>query len=381
MTEKKRRATARGAGRDRLAKLQKVAVEETLKGLDINPVSLQLAATQLMAGNTNVKYREMGLHLMPYGPQTDGSVAAGTPELFGRQDIVNAGRLFDDAATSTTIRTGAKLDSRLEGPEMDDATEAARDARIVIMNPPFTNRAKMGEKFPKSVQLALRRRMDTLEGFLADADRPLSEFLDKNSLGPRFAALADLCLNRDKGVFATVLPTTALTAASGLPERLELAKRFHIHTILTHMGVADVNLSQGTHREMNESIVVMQRHKDSAKPPTRIISLDRFPRDETQTDDLFRSLAAEHHRDCELAHGWGEMSWWPAERIAAGDWTAAAWRSPQLAAAAAEIAQSDNLAPMTPRERERERERESKVHKTGPTLSVGYRQTDNPREV
>ena len=90
MTEMKRRAAHHGADRNRLSELQKVAVEETLKGLDINPVSLQLAATQLMAGNTDVKYRKMGLHLMPYGPQPDGTVAAGSPELFGCQSIVNA---------------------------------------------------------------------------------------------------------------------------------------------------------------------------------------------------------------------------------------------------------------------------------------------------
>ena len=265
MTEMKRRAAAHGADPDQLAELQRVAVEEVLKGLDINPVSLQLAATQLMAGNTDIKYRKMGLHLMPYGPQPDGAVAAGTPELFGRQDIVSAGRLFDDAAQSQSIKTGAEEGGALEGPEMDDATAAARDARIVIMNPPFTNRTKMGEKFDDDTRRALRRRMDTLEGFLEAADRPLSEFLDKNSLRPRFAALADLCLNRDQGVFATVLPTTALTAMSGLPERFELARRFHIHTILTHMGVMGVNLSQGTHREMNESIVVLRRH--AADPP------------------------------------------------------------------------------------------------------------------
>ncbi len=260
MTEMKRRAAHHGADRDQLAALQKVAVEETLKGLDINPVSLQLAATQLMAGNTDIKYRKMGLHLMPYGPQPDGTAAAGSPELFGRQDIVNAGRLFDDAAASTTVKTGAEHTSgTLEGPEMDDATTAARGARIVIMNPPFTNRTKMGEKFDKDTQQSLRSRMDTLEGFLETADRPLREFLDPNSLRPRFTALADLCLDREEGVFSTVLPTTALTAMSGLPERLELARRFHIHTILTHLGTADVNLSQGTHREMNESIVVMRR--------------------------------------------------------------------------------------------------------------------------
>ncbi|MYE97189.1 MAG: hypothetical protein F4X28_07580 [Acidimicrobiaceae bacterium] len=267
MTEMKRRARLHGADENRLAELQRIAVEETLKGLDINPVSLQLAATQLMAGNTDIKYRQMGLHLMPYGPQPDGTIAAGSPELFGRQDIVHAGRLFDDAAASTTVKTGAEhTDGTLEGPEMDDATAAVKDARIVIMNPPFTNRTKMGEKFDGDTRQALRRRMDTLEGFLETADRPLSEFLDKNSLRPRFAALADLCLNREKGVFSTVLPTTALTATSGLPERLELARRFHIHTILTHLGVMGVNLSQGTHREMNESIVVLQRHAAEAPP-------------------------------------------------------------------------------------------------------------------
>ena len=184
MTEMKRRATPHGADQNRLAELQKVAVEETLKGLDINAVSLQSAATQLMAGNTDIKYRKMGLHLMPYGRQPDGTVAAGSPELFGRQDIVFAGRLFDDAAASTTVKTGAEhTDGTLEGPEMDDATAAARNARIVIMNPPFTNRAKMGQKFDEATQQALRRRMDTLEGFLGSADRRLGEFLDKNSLG------------------------------------------------------------------------------------------------------------------------------------------------------------------------------------------------------
>ena len=42
-----------------------------IKGLDINPVSLQLAASQLTAGNHRVSYRRMGLHQMPYGPDKD----------------------------------------------------------------------------------------------------------------------------------------------------------------------------------------------------------------------------------------------------------------------------------------------------------------------
>ena len=38
-----------------------------------------------------------------------------------------------------------KRDSQAHTPVMDDATAAIKDARIVIMNPPFTNRRKMGQ--------------------------------------------------------------------------------------------------------------------------------------------------------------------------------------------------------------------------------------------
>ena len=375
VTEMKRRAVRHGADQNRLTELQKLAVEDTLKGLDVNEVSLQLAATQLMSGNTDVKYRRMGLHRMPYGPQPDGTVAAGTLELFGHRDIVNAGRLFDDAVASVTVRTGAER--RLEGPEMDDAVEAAAGARIVIMNPPFTNRNKMGQKYPKAVQKALQHRLDTLEGFLRDGDQGLSEFLDKdkNSLRPRFAALADLCLDRDDGVFATVLPTIALTAPSGLLERVELARRFHIHTIVTCYNPASINLSQDTN--INESIVVMRRRAQERPPPPRIgsalpeipdpattstpaggstpgrsagarfINLDRFPTDDAEVADLFDAIDSLGPADAGvLPNGWGELSHWPAERIRGGDWTAAIWRSPVLAEAAARFAEHPSLTPM-----------------------------------
>ncbi|MYA74279.1 MAG: hypothetical protein F4Y27_06355 [Acidimicrobiaceae bacterium] len=372
MTEMKRRAASRGADSNRLADLQKVGVEETLKGLDINPVSLQLAATQLMSGSANVKYRRMGLHLMPYGRQPDGSVAAGSPELFGNRRIVDSLRLFDDNAASTRLETGAEHTAILEGPEMDDAVEAARDARIVIMNPPFTNRTKMGEKFETNTQKALRARMDKLEGLLESAEPRLSEFLDKNSLRPRFAALADLCLHRTEGVFATVIPTTALTNSSGLLERLELARRFHIHTILTCHNPQNVNLSQNTN--INESIVVLRRHLGEVSPATRIIALDRLPTDDSETDQLFKDLC-----ECEtgtLADGWGEVSTWPAERIQAGDWSAAVWRSPKLANAAARFTDGTDLEAIG---RERERERETGPQDR-PSVQPRLPQSRNKRE-
>ena len=117
-----------------------------------------------------------------------------------------------------------------------------------------------------------------------------------------------------------------------------LAQRYHIHTVLTCHQPGQVNLSQST--GINESIIVAKRH-DGPKPDTRFINLDRMPADDVEVDDLHQCL-----RDCAngvIANGWGEVSHWPAERIAAGDWTPAIWRSPELAAAAARFANDDNL--------------------------------------
>ena len=341
LTEMKRRAREQGAGAAQLAALQKLAVEKTIKGMDINPVSLQLAASQLTAGNQDIRYRRMGLHLMPYGPQADDPaglrVSAGTLELLGQRAIVRRDGelgLADERVDSQTVWN--QTDDAL----LDDAVAAAQDARIVIMNPPFTNRTKMGEKFSKATQQALRRRVDDMERLLVRSDPAMDNFADKNSLAPLFDALADKCLSPSDGVLAMVHPTIAMTAPAAHNERCILAQRYHIHTVLTCHQPGNVNMSQGT--GINESVIIAMRHSGAGpKPDTRFINLDRMPTDDDEVDDLHQCL-----RDCAdgaIANGWGEVSWWPAERIGAGDWTSAVWRSPELAEAAAQFANDGNL--------------------------------------
>ena len=94
LTEMKRRAREQGANDDLLTKLQRIAVEDVIKGMDFNPVSLQLAAAQLTAGNQDVRYRKMGLQLMPYGPDRNDPtrISAGTLELLGQKAIVRERR-------------------------------------------------------------------------------------------------------------------------------------------------------------------------------------------------------------------------------------------------------------------------------------------------
>ncbi len=337
LSDMKRRAAERGADTETLTQLQKLAVEDVIKGLDINPVSLQLAASQLTAGNQRVSYRRMGLHQMPYGPDRDNPdrVSVGTLELLGQRSVVSRPAeldMGDDVIGSQP--TWVSTDSS----DLEDAVDAARNARIVIMNPPFTNRAKMGEKFPAETQTALRARANLMDQKLTQADLGLTGFAGKNSIGPLFVGLADHCVERPDGTLTMINPTIALTASSGQRERLALAQRFHIHTVLTSHQPQNFNMSQ--HTAINESIVVMRRHAGPRRT-TRFINLDRMPADDGDVADFHRCLL-----DCEeglMANGWGEVSLWPAKLMEAGDWTAAIWRSPELALAASEFVRDTEL--------------------------------------
>ena len=365
LTDMKRRAEDSGAHKDRLAELQKLGVEETIKGLDINPVSLQLAASQLTAGNQEIRYRSMGLHLMPYGPHPDDSkrISVGTLELLGQKAVIpreSELRLADDKIASQLTWSPS------DDTELEDAVSAVKDARIVIMNPPFTNRAKMGEKFPKETQQKMRARADTMEGILVGADPSLMEFSDKNSIGPLFVALADHIQKWPDGVVSMINPTIALSSTSGLKERQVLAQRFHIHTVLTSHKPGNINMSQNTN--INESIVVMRRHPNGPKPPTRFIHLDRMPVDESEVDDLHRCL-----QECDLgqmSNGWGEVSQWPADRMAEGNWTPAIWRSPELAEVATRYANHSDLQAIN-------KVPSLHVHQTGRELSGPYERAES----
>ena len=337
LADMKRRAREKGANDETLAGLQKLAVEKTIKGLDINPVSLQLAASQLTAGNQSVRYRGMGLYQMPYGPDSDNphKISAGTLELLGQKKIVSQRTeldIADDVINSRAMCENADF-------ELEDAVDAARNARIVIMNPPFTSRAKMGEKFPPETKKALHERADCMERKLTQADPELVGFVDKNSIEPLFVGLADHCLDRTNGILTMVNPTIALTAPSARLKRMALARRYHIHTVLTSHQPRDFNMSQNTN--VNESIVVMRRH-EGPKPPTRFINLDKMPSDDSEAADFHRCLRAVDWRG-QIPNGWGEVSYWDAERIEAGDWTPAIWRSPELAAGASKFANDTNL--------------------------------------
>ena len=336
LTDLKRRAREKGASEELIAQLQKLAVEETIKGLDINPVSLQLAASQLTAGNHDIRYRRMGLHQMPYGPNPDHLmlVSTGTLELLGQKAIVARDRelaLADHQINSQGVWP-------TDDAELEDAVDAVKDAQIIIMNPPFSSRKKMGEKFSQATKTQLQRRVDMMEDLLTSADNQLADFTDRNALEPLFTALADKCTRRETGILTMINPTAALSAPSAINKRYILAQRYHIHTVVTGRWPREFTLSQNV--EIDECIVIAVRHIGQ-RPPTKFIHLDKMPHDEEEVAELHQAML--NCPEGQLADGWGEASYWPAEHIEQGDWTPAIWRSPDLAQAARRFAEHQDM--------------------------------------
>ena len=129
---------------------------------------------------------------------------------------------------------------------------------------------------------------------------------------------------------AKVIPTTALTNASGISERKFLANRFQIETIITSHDPQRINFSENT--KIYESLFIARRSNLERKP-TRFISLARMPQDAHEA-----MLLADLINTGESLDGWGIEYKWPWERVRAGDWQVALFYDETLAEAYYDLA-------------------------------------------
>jgi hypothetical protein len=271
----------KAGGDDRTAAdFHKYAVERLVTGLDINPVSLQMAAGRMTLGNLAVDYRKMALWAMPYGSVDGAGVRLGALELLTDDDVVGS----PPEAAGVDQQQGALFLSSAVDPEVVQDIE---ERRIVMMNPPFTANDKKGRKFTPEVTKALQRRELQIRDRLAASDTEAARVIDANSIRTMFTPLAEKILVEDGGVLAKILPVTACTGASGLREQ---------------SGV-----------------------------PTKFVNLSRFPK----TVDAVRDVVAaiRHRRIDEV----GSVCEWPEDRVRAGDWSPVQWFDPELARAARTI--------------------------------------------
>ena len=323
LTAIKRRARDDGAAEAALSRMHRRIVEDALTGLDVNPVSIQLAGAMLMIGDTRVQYARMGLQTMPYGPQRDRrTTAAGSLELLRQPDVLahqggkpDAGQddFFEDELNSFAPR---------------EATERALKARVVLTNPPFVTREKLGAKFGSEVQRAIRERIDKSQEELENKLPEYAGFSEKTTTQPLYLALGLLAMEPASGVLGTVIPTVGLLAPSGLAERRKLGSELHIRYVVTCHEPGEENLSQSSRADpVNESLVVGTRMGRNDGLATTFVSLDRFPRSVVEAHAVADAIAGGGDIDgqrCEVSN----------ERMRNGDWSAVGWMNLKLDEAA-----------------------------------------------
>lgn len=325
------KARIRQAGGDehRTAEFHKYAVERLVTGLDINPVSMQMAAGRMTLGNVSVDYRKMGLRAMPYGSVDGEAVRLGSLELLTDEDVVGPAAATDD---DDTRGQGALFESAAVDPEVVQDVE---DRRIVMMNPPFTANDKKGRKFTPKVVKALQQRELQIRDRLAASDPEAAGVIDANSISTMFTPLAEKVLAEDGGVLAKIMPVTACTGASGLRERRFLASRFHIDMIVCSHDPREPNLS--THTSINECLVIARRDDGTFQAPTRFLNLRRFPGTVEAVRDAVSAIRSRRFDEIGNACEWAE------DRMRAGDWSPVQWFDPKLAEAAARISAAAGL--------------------------------------
>ena len=313
------------------ADFHKYAVERLVTGLDINPVSLQMAAGRMTLANPSVDYRKMALRAMPYGSVDGEAVRLGSLELLTDEDVVGpaAAPVADDGGNGQ----GGLFDSSAVDPEVVQDVE---DRRLVMMNPPFTANDKKGRKFTTEVTKALQRRELQIRDRLAAGDEEAAGVIDANSIQTMFTPLAEKVLAQDRAVLATIMPVTVCTGGSALPQRRFLASRFHIEMIVCSHDPREPNLS--THTSINECLLIARRRGEVARDTTIFVNLRRFPRTIEAVQDV---VAAIRNRRFDEV---GSACEWPQDLVRNGDWSPVQWFDPELAGAARTVRELPAMA-------------------------------------
>ena len=297
------------------------AVERLITGLDINPVSLQLAGARLTLGNLNVKYQKMRLHSMRYGAVESGGVRTGSLELLTDEDLTGPTQGSTQLFPESTI-----------GP---DLLQDVSGIRTVLMNPPFSSNKQRAVRLGRETKKQMNDREVGLRDRLRSIDPEAGQVFDSNSISTMFTPLAEKIVDREKGVLAKVVPVTALTAVSGVPERSFLAARFHIDLVLCCHDPNNGNLSE--HTAIHECLFIASRRCAGDNDSTLFVNLRSFPR---TTEAVREVVTAIRERKIDVV---GTACEWPRERMLAGDWTPVQWYNPSMAEIARSIEASSRL--------------------------------------
>ena len=312
-------------------------VEKGLTGMDRNAHALQIAGTQIAIQANAPSLRQLGLYKMTWGKTY--------PDIPVQIDNVRLGSL----ELLRTSRTGLHTQGIFQGVKDENETgyqlafeqtaqqqalhERLTHTVIGISNPPYTKGAKVDKNVHQNVRAAIQKRRQSLAELVTERRNDIGSMLEADSLRPWFSVLMEELIDKEKGIIAKIMPTTACLAMDP-SERLFWTKHFDILYIITLHNPSQLNWSVDT--DITESLMIGKRTNEYKSSDTQFINLIRRPNSGEEVLELREAIINKS-----INEKWGSTTICPVEIMREGDWSAAAWYDPVLAEASWEL---ENLA-------------------------------------
>ena len=238
------------------ASLHKAMMEDVLYGCDVMPSAIHITSSTLSGREPNVGFGGSRLYNMPYGRQSDGTVAIGSLELLQSSAVMTLFNTNDPA-----MRTGSAGEETAARVLVDIQDESFD---IVIMNPPFTratnhegahaditNPAFAAFNATREDQTAMGKRLNELGRG--------SAYHGNAGIASAFAALGHRKL-KSGGVLALVLPLSAAVGLSWRNFREVLAQNYTDISVLS-IAASGKDMSFSSDTGMAECLVVARKLK------------------------------------------------------------------------------------------------------------------------
>ena len=256
------------------AELHQAMMEDALYGCDVMPSAIHITSSTLSGRQPNVRYKDSRLYNMPYGSQSNGTVAIGSLELLQSSSVMT---LFN--TTNPAMRTGSTGEETAARVIVDVQDEGFD---LVIMNPPFTRAGSDWE--------GIDRTEDSIKQFRGlgtslDTQKAMSRRLSEFSKGTCYHGYAGIAsaftaLGHSKlkagGVLALVLPLTAAVGLSWDKFRQMLAENYTDISVLS-IAASGKDMSFSSDTGMAECLVVARKLRDG-ETSSKIAAFTSFNR-------------------------------------------------------------------------------------------------------
>ena len=255
------------------ANLHRTMMEDVLYGCDVMPSAIHITGSTLSGAQPTVGYKESRLYNMPYGRQSDGTVAIGSLELLQSSSVMTLFNTSDPAMR--TGSAGEETATRMLVDVPDDGFD------LVIMNPPFTRATNHGGAHtditnPAFAAFNATRADQTAMGKRINALGKGTAYHGNAGIASAFTALAHRKLKRG-GVLALVLPLASSAGLSWQKFRQMLGEHYTDISVLSIAAPNIHDMAFSADTALGECLVIAHKRKDKEKPQQRIqfISLAR----------------------------------------------------------------------------------------------------------